>query len=736
MTAGAELRVAVVAPYAELKHAVRAAVEELGFDVIVEECSDHAGGVRAATRALERGAEAIVSRGGTAMRIARALSVPVVEIEVSLYDILRCLHGLREHKGEIGITGFCNVVSGCDNLGDMLGVRVRQIVVESEEDARRKISAAVRGGVDMILGDALSVRLASTLGITGVLVTSGKEAVAKAIGEARRIAEVRVRERERSGLLRMVVENSPDGILAIGRDGRVTMFNPAAERIFDVKASAVVGASVKGVIGAASSSEASLFGDYIHPSDIPATLRAVSDLMNGGKRVDLSNRCRRPDGTYRWIEWQGVSSGDRMVFVTARDITDRKREMEEQASLKEQLFQSQKMETVGLLAGGVAHDFNNLLTPILGYSEMMMKGLPGGDPTRKKLEEIHRAADRARVLTMRLLAFGRKQVLRLNVVDVGEIVRGLEPVLRRTIREDIRIEIASGGPAPARVDRGQIEQVLLNLAVNAQDAMPGGGTLTIETGTVGIDASGASPRPEVPPGRYVTLSVSDTGVGMDEETQAHIFEPFFTTKELGKGTGLGLSTVYGIVTQHGGTVTVASAKELGSAFRILLPMAAEEAEGTAGAGTTADAGAAVGVEAVPSPAAPSPAGAGRAARGTGTVLVAEDNETVRTLACRILEDLGYTVLSGETPQRCIERADAHPGTIDLLLTDVIMPGMNGKELYDLLKRGRPELRALFMSGYPGEVIGRHGILDEGIDFLKKPFTPADLSRKIRGVLGN
>jgi CheY-like chemotaxis protein len=223
---------------------------------------------------------------------------------------------------------------------------------------------------------------------------------------------------------------------------------------------------------------------------------------------------------------------------------------------------------------------------------------------------------------------------------------------------------------------------------------------------------------------------------MDEETQAHIFEPFFTTKELGKGTGLGLSTVYGIVTQHGGTVTVASAKELGSAFRILLPMAAEEAEGTAGAGTTADAGAAVGVEAVPSPAAPSPAGAGRAARGTGTVLVAEDNETVRTLACRILEDLGYTVLSGETPQRCIERADAHPGTIDLLLTDVIMPGMNGKELYDLLKRGRPELRALFMSGYPGEVIGRHGILDEGIDFLKKPFTPADLSRKIRGVLGN
>ncbi|MBE0603370.1 MAG: PrpR N-terminal domain-containing protein, partial [Deltaproteobacteria bacterium] len=334
---GKDARVAIIAPYADLKAESVAAVEELGIDVIVEE-GDLAEGVRAARRAVESGAEVIISRGGTALRIARELNVPVVEIQVSPYDILRCLYQLREYRGLIGITGFRNVVYGCEILGDLLGMRIRHYIVESEEDALGKITDAARSGVGMIIGDAVSVKLASRLGIEGMLVASGKEAVAKAIEEAQKVAEVRVRERERS-----------------------------------------------------------------------------------------------------------------------------RKELEERENLKERLFQSQKMETVGLLAGGVAHDFNNLLTPILGYSEMMMTGLPEGNPDRKKLEQIHQAADMARVLTMRLLAFGRKQMLRLDVLDMGTIVRGLEPVIRRTIREDIRIETVVGGePGLVRADKGQIEQALLN----------------------------------------------------------------------------------------------------------------------------------------------------------------------------------------------------------------------------------------------------------------------------------
>ena len=427
---------------------------------------------------------------------------------------------------------------------------------------------------------------------------------------------------------------------------------------------------------------------------------------------------RRKDGsefpvevTVNHLKYKGRD----ITYSFSKDITERKTAEREQASLKEQLFQSQKMETVGLLAGGVAHDFNNLLTPILGYSEMMMTGLPEGHPDRKKLEQIHQAADLARVLTMRLLAFSRKQVLRLDVVDLGDIVRGLEPVIRRTIRENIRIETVVGGePGLVRADKGQIEQALLNLAVNAQDAMPGEGTLTIEARNVDLDDSCAFTHPEVVPGPHVMLSVSDTGAGMDEETRAHIFEPFFTTKGQGKGTGLGLATVYGIVKQHGGAVTVHSEKGRGSVFRMYLPLVAME-------GKTADA-------------APPAAAPDHAARGTETVLVAEDNEAVRTLACRMLEDLGYRVLSAESADRCVELAAGHPEPIHLLLTDVIMPGKNGKELYDLLKRDRPGLKALFMSGYPGEVIGHHGILGEDVFFLQKPFTNAALAHQVRLAL--
>ncbi len=454
------------------------------------------------------------------------------------------------------------------------------------------------------------------------------------------------------------------------------------------------------------------------PTIDPRTFKERRNKVHSNGTMTVESVHRRKDGSEFPVEVtvNHLKYKDRDVtYSFSKDISERKAAEREQAGLREQLFQSQKMETVGLLAGGVAHDFNNLLTPILGYSELMMAGLPEGDPNRKKLEHIHQAADLARVLTMRLLAFSRKQVLRLDVVDVGDIVRGLEPVIRRTIRENIRIETVVGGETGlVRADKGQIEQALLNLAVNAQDAMPGEGTLTIEARNVDLDDSCASARPEVVPGPYVMLSVSDTGAGMDEETRARIFEPFFTTKGQGKGTGLGLATVYGIVKQHGGAVTVYSEKGRGSVFKMYLPLVAKE-------GKTADA-------------APPPAAPVRTERGTETVLVAEDNETVRTLACRMLEDLGYRVLSAESADRCVALAGGHPEPIHLLLTDVIMPGKNGKELYDLLRRDRPGLKALYMSGYPGEVIGRHGILDEDVFFLQKPFTNAALAQQVRLAL--
>jgi PAS domain S-box-containing protein len=400
---------------------------------------------------------------------------------------------------------------------------------------------------------------------------------------------------------------------------------------------------------------------------------------------------------------RGVLTG---FIAIARDVTAEKK-------MEQQFIQSQKMESVGLLAGGVAHDFNNLLTPILGYTEILLSGFSEEDPRYRRLQQVQQAAERAKELTRRLLAFSRKQVIELKSVNLGDVIRQFESILRRTIRENIQIKFRiSEHLGRVRADAGQIEQVLLNLAVNAQDAMPEGGVLTIEAMDCDLDESSTAGNPELRPGRHVMLAVSDTGVGMDKQTQEHIFEPFFTTKELGKGTGLGLSTVYGIVRQHGGSINVYSEENRGSAFKIFIPHQAERGV----------------VDERPS----SPEDA--VAHGVETILVAEDNEMVRTLVNEMLTGLGYQVLQAESVEQCLLFAREHQGPINMLLTDVIMPKMNGKELFDQLSRILPELKVLFMSGYTSDVIGHHGVLGEGVDFLQKPFSQHVLSEKVRRVL--
>jgi len=393
------------------------------------------------------------------------------------------------------------------------------------------------------------------------------------------------------------------------------------------------------------------------------------------------------------------------VLVLTTDVTERRQ-------LEDQLRQAGKMEAVGQLAGGVAHDFNNILTAILGYADLLAEGLPAADQRREDLEEIRKAAQRAAALTRQLLAFSRKQVLELRSLDVNLLVDNMDKMLRPLLGENIQLRAV---PAPklhaVRADPNQIEQVILNLAVNARDAMPKGGKLTIETANVDLDEHYAARHATVVPGPHVLLAVSDTGTGMDAATQARIFEPFFTTKDPGRGTGLGLATVYGIVKQSGGSIWVYSEPGVGTAFKIYLPRC-DEPEAKR--------------ETPPVPLAV-------ARTGSEAVLLVEDEAEVRRLVERLLRMQGYAVTAAASPAEAIAAARA-AGKIDLLVTDVIMPGMNGREMARLLAAERPRMRVLYMSGYTDAAIAQQGILPPGTAFLSKPFTPDVLARKVREVL--
>jgi two-component system, cell cycle sensor histidine kinase and response regulator CckA len=413
----------------------------------------------------------------------------------------------------------------------------------------------------------------------------------------------------------------------------------------------------------------------------------------------------RKDGTTFPIELHGkaIPYRGRLVRVTIiRDLTERKR-------LEEELRQAQKMEAVGRLAGGIAHDFNNLLTIIGGYSDLLLRRFDPGDPSRHQAEAIITAANHAAALTRQLLAFSRRQVLKPKVVDLNAVVTEIGCILRRLIGEDIEL-VTALDPVLGRVsaDPGQLAQVLLNLVVNARDAMPQGGRLALETANVALDEADARPYVGVTPGRYVRLMVRDTGVGMDAATASHLFEPFFTTKEPGKGTGLGLATVYGIVTQSGGHLEVDSTPGRGTTFNIYLPRF-EEA-----------------IEAVEPAAAPT-----KWRQGLETVLLVEDEARVQGVAREILRSTGYIVLAASDGDEALRIAVQHEGPIHLLLTDVVMPGMSGPELVSRLASLRPEMRVMYMSGH---AIVHHGPLDPGVVLLEKPFTPETLVHKVREIL--
>ena len=448
------------------------------------------------------------------------------------------------------------------------------------------------------------------------------------------------------------------------------------------------------------------------PEYRPALNKAMSDLLTGSGAYDVEFMIRRrSDGELRFIHSRAElapAAGDRpgTVLGTIEDITDRKQ-------LEQQLLQAQKMESVGRLAGGVAHDFNNLLGVIQGYCSLLMGQVDAGHPFRADLEEIEHAALRAADLTRQLLAFSRRQVLKPAFLDLNKIVRAAERMLRRVIGEDIDLTTV---PAPdlgrVFVDPVQVEQVIMNLAVNARDAMARGGKLTLETRNADVAVEHGGAPPQMAPGSYVMLAMSDTGEGMDAATRSRIFEPFFTTKSE-KGTGLGLSTVYGIVHQSGGYVAVRSEPGCGTTFEVYLPRVLDDA---------AQANAVS--ERRP-----------RSSRmGTETIMVVEDNEQLRALLCAVLKKAGHSVLAAAGAAEALRLEEGHEGPLHLLLTDVVMPGLNGRELAARLMATRPDLKVLYVSGYADDALGEHGVLAPGIAYLPKPFTPDTLLDKVRAVL--
>jgi PAS domain S-box-containing protein len=586
--------------------------------------------------------------------------------------------------------------------GELEALRVEDVTPSWEQDeAAARFEAMQHGRTAAIEVERQFVRKDGTLVWTHTNVSPVRDASGRTRYfmaqvqnvSARRDAEEALRRSE--DLYRVVVENSRDLISLIDLGGRFLFVSAAYRRLLGYDPAALVGSHVH---------------ELLHPDDVEVARAAFSAAEDVTATLPTL-RVRGSDGAYLPVETNAGYVHDNddapmAVLSISRDVSDRARTEE----LEERLRQAEKLQAVGRLAGGVAHDFNNLLTVIGGYEEIAARALDTDrERVRASLAEIRRASDSAAQLTRQLLAFGRRQVLQPTVVDLNEVVREYRRMLDRTLGDDVAVELAlAPGLGRVRADTLQLGQVILNLAVNARDAMPHGGTLTVETENVELGRDETDP--DTPPGRYVQLRVRDTGAGIDPPALPRLFEPFFTTKETGSGTGLGLSTVFGIVKQSGGQIRVESAPGRGSTFAVSLPRVDDEptAEG-------ADAELTLPL-------------------GYGRVLVVEDNDVVRTLTCEILVQHGYEVEADALPQAALARA-ARPGpAFDLLVTDVVMPGLNGRELAEHLRELWPALKVLFISGYTDDAMIASGMLARGSRFLQKPFTLHELAQAAHDVL--
>jgi PAS domain S-box-containing protein len=615
------------------------------------------------------------------------------------------------HRG--GRVRFINR-SGCDLLGVPGPDAVLGRPLEDFIPARRRRDSRQRGGQDLDSGRRSPVyeqtllrsdgeeRIIEAMGVA-IDYQGGKavQVVARDITERR---QVEMDLRRRTEELEVAQQVAKLGSFVLYPETETLVWSRELYRIFDWDPEA----------GPPSVAE---HFDLLHPEDLKRCAETINRALTRGEGYDIQFRLLGPGGkikhlrTLARVELNDAGKVER-IFGTTQDITDQVRLQEEKARLEAQFQQSQKLESVGRLAGGVAHDLNNLLAPILGYGEMLLEDLSEEDVRRAPLEEMVRSGLRARDLVRQLLAFSRKQVLEFKPVDLNQILKQFENLLRRTIREDVAMTMA---PAPSlpliRADTGQLEQVIMNLAVNAQDAMPEGGELTIETVATELDSAYAAERPGVTPGSYVMLSVSDTGSGMDADTRSRLFEPFFSTKGKDKGTGLGLATVYGIVKQHGGNIWVYSEPGRGTTFKVYLPVSGD-------------------AEIPPEREKPEKT----ELRGAETILLVEDNEQVRDLTWSILRRQGYSVLPAPNGEEALAVFDRHPEPVHLLLTDVIMPGMSGKELFTRAVKRSPRMKVLYMSGYTDNVIAHRGVMDEGVNFIQKPFSVKALAAKVREVL--
>ena len=519
--------------------------------------------------------------------------------------------------------------------------------------------------------------------------------VVYAIYQQLQIHRFRMHAVAREELFRLIGENAADMIAVVTVDGQRLYNSPSYEKVLGYSPEELGRTSAY---------------DQIHPDDREAVLAAAREARNNavGRRVEY--RIRHKNGDWHVVEStaSAVRNAEGRVeklVIVNRDITERKQ-------LEQQLVLSQKLDAIGRLSGGVAHDFNNIQGVIIGYSEALQEKFGPDDPYREAIDEIQKAGKRAASLTQQLLAFSRKQVLEPKVLDLNAVVTDVEKMLRRLIGEDIELKItASPELGMVKTDRGQIEQVILNLAVNARDAMPRGGELKIRTANAELTEEDVKRYRYVVPGQYVILQISDTGCGMDEELQSHIFEPFFTTKEKGKGTGLGLATVYGVIKQSGGYIWVESQPGKGARFNIYLRRVEGTTEGIRETTDTV-----------------------KRAQGPRTILLVEDEASLRKLTRNTLEGVGFTILEAQDAFEAVKVATETKSVIDLLLTDVVMPGRSGPELAGDLARARPEMKVLFMSGYTDGAIAAHGVLESGILILRKPFTRQQLTQSIEEVL--